>query len=932
MERFLEKLAKHLFEKYPDQLDELCIVLPNRRSSLFLKQYLAKQIDNSIWSPQIYSVEDFITDLSELKIIDPIALQFDFYEVYKKSGLPDIQSFDDFSKWSISLLGDFDEIDQYLVNTSTLFSNLADIKEIESWSLSEDQLTEMQQKYIGFWNSIGTLYTALNKDLEKRNFCYKGKAYRNVAKNILPLMEKKAWKKIVFAGFNALSIAEEKIIEVLLKEEKAEILWDTDSYYLDNKKQEAGSFLRKHRRQFGVNNFNWQENLLSTDSKNIEVIGVARSIGQAKYAGQILSTISPDLVTDTAIVLADEQLLLPVLQSLPDEVSDINITMGYPMINTPIYGLIEAIFNLHVNTKQQDDQPVKFYYKDVLSVINHPYFASYLLTGQNKLAEEINKSNKAFITIDLKSEVFSGFSPNQLKIIVAILVPWDDSPTKAITGLLILIDQLKKGFIGQNEGNKNLNLEYLFAFAKAFKRVKTLIGTYDSIGSVKSLSIIFRQLVKQQTLPFYGEPLKGLQIMGMLETRTLDFENVILLSANEDVLPKSKSQSSVIPFDLRKSFGLPTFSEKDAIFAYHYYRLIQRAKNVYILYNTESDFMGSGEPSRFIKQMVHELPKVNPNINIKETLLNIPPKPYKSTEITVKKTDAINLDLDRILEKGLSASSLNTYLSCPLNFYYKYIVGLKEPEAVEETIEAKSMGTFVHDALNELYKPLIGKVITETALQDIKQKANNTLEKYFLEEFTKQELFFGKNFLVLKVAIRFLHNFIDLEINTLKKKSNNQTRIISLEDEFKTSIPTSIDGVSKTINLKGRIDRIDDFNGTTRVIDFKTGNTSRTELRAKTMNDVFTNSSKAKCVQLLFYALLYKASEANHRELSGQIVSLGKISSGHMDVQIAKEKIISDDLLEEFTTSIKSVVAEMYNKDISFQHAPESKYCQFCGL
>ncbi|MCH7534876.1 MAG: hypothetical protein IH948_03885, partial [Bacteroidetes bacterium] len=455
MERFLEKTSNYLLEKYSGQIDQLCIVLPNRRGGLFLKQYLAKQLYQTIWSPQIYSIEDFIKDLSELNIIDPIALQFDFYEIYKNSGLQEIQSFDDFSKWSGNLLHDFEEIDQYLVEPDDIFSNLGDVKEIESWSLSEDQLTAMQQSYISFWHSVGDLYTSLNKNLKDRNLCYKGMAYRNVASNILNLVEKKSWRQVIFVGFSALTKSEELIIKTLTTINKADVLWDTDKYYLDNTTQEAGEFLRKYRSRFGANGFNWQEDLLSTDHKNINIVGVAKNIGQAKYAGQLLTGINVKQAQDTAVVLADEQMLLPVLQSLPEEVEDINITMGYPMINTPVYGLIEAVLKLHINSGKSKDGQNSFYYKDMQAVINHPYFSSYVLEGNKKMFDFISKGNKAFLSEQFILKMTRELTSSKKETFQSIFISWKDSPHMALKGILAMIEELKNGFNKHNLGNKD---------------------------------------------------------------------------------------------------------------------------------------------------------------------------------------------------------------------------------------------------------------------------------------------------------------------------------------------------------------------------------------------------------------------------------------------------------------------------------------------
>ncbi|MDQ3047435.1 MAG: PD-(D/E)XK nuclease family protein, partial [Bacteroidota bacterium] len=776
MRSFLEKTVDYLYEKYGDDLSELCIVLPNRRAGLFMKTHMAKNFQRTFWSPEIYATEDFVALLSGLQPADPTTLLFELYETVKAVKKTDIESFDDFSKWGQILLTDFNELDRYLTDVKQLFGNLKDIKELESWSLNnEDALSDFQKQYLEFWKLLGDYYYHFSNSLLKKHLAYQGLAYRVVADDAEARVNMHPWKKIIFAGFNALNKAEEKIISQLIESNKAEIIWDADSYYLGNVSQEAGKFIRRYNAS-GIfnkrpeNNILFEEELLSTGTKTVTVIGVAKNVAQAKVAGELVSDLkmSVESLQTTALVLADENLLFPVLHSLPSDLQDINVTMGYPLKNTPVAGFFDLVFNLHETGIKLSGGKEKysFYHSDLIKLLSHPYTAIALSAlGKEhtikKVLQAIQERNIVFASLKLLKSIFEEKDcAAEFKLLEPLFRYWQTSEDSLMC-IPELIEILKEGIISQQdekeENKTSLELEYLFAFTKIIKRIRVLMENYpESISDIKGLRGILNQIVRSGTLPFYGEPLMGLQVMGMLETRTLDFENVILLSCNEDILPSGKTVNSFIPFELKKYFGLPTYSDKDAIFAYHFYRLLQRANNIYLLYNTESDALGSGEKSRFLTQLIYELPKVNPNVTVMEKLVSIPAAGnITDDQISIPKNPMIIDVLKRKAEYGFSPSLLNKYRNCSLEFYFHVIAGLKEADEVEETIGADTLGNAIHEVLEKLFLPFVGKKV---GADDVK-KMHSLVEPLTRTAFEKDysnELGFGKNLLVFRVALKII--------------------------------------------------------------------------------------------------------------------------------------------------------------------------------
>jgi ATP-dependent helicase/nuclease subunit B len=949
MQTFLSITARHLVEKYGERISDISIILPSRRAGLFLKTELAKAYGKPIWSPQIFSIEDFVASLSGLKSTDNTTLLFTFYEVYKSIEKEKSQTFDEFIYWAQVLLHDFNEIDSYLVNTDELFSTINEIRAIEVWNVSGVPPTEFQKKYLQFWESLNVYYTALKSFLLEKNTGYQGLIFRVAAEKI-DQKQNEIIKPVVFAGFNALSKAEEKIISTLHDYGKAEILWDSDEYYLENSDQEAGRFLRKYIGKDGADNLlwhsidkkgkeniKWKFDLLSTEPKNISVIGVPYSIGQAKATGDILNNIPKEKITKTAVVLADEKLLIPVLNSIPPAIEHVNVTMGYPLKNSAAAGLTEALFLLQENARKLGrENDFKFYFKDILRLLAHPVVKK--VKAKNKktysilqlLERKIIKSNRVFIS---PSEIEKLIAENGFDDFSSLIYSdWKNDATETLEKISAILEIVYEKLLSDEQEIQNvLETEQFALLLKVLNLVKNYIKDFKAFDDIKTLKVVFNQLLSMESTPFYGEPLLGLQVMGMLETRTLDFENIILLSTNEGTLPSGKSNNSFLPFDIKKKFKIPIYTEKDAVFAYHFYRMIQRAKNVHVLYNTETDELGSGEKSRFLLQIMEELPKINPAVSISEYIVAVNlPSTAKEQPVSIIKTPDILKKIYEHAEYGFSPSAISTYINCPLDFYFKYIAGLKEEEEIEETIEASTMGSFIHDALNELYKPFINKSISAVDIDFLKPLVKPELKKAFNKKFSDNEVLKGKNFLTYNIAAGFISNFLDYEKQSLEK-SKSPIIIDSLEKVIEVEKELIFGRTTRKVKFRGTADRIESSGNILRILDYKTGSVDPKDLKIDEIDDLLL-PEKSKSLQLLMYSYISSLNEQNKgKEIIPGIICLKKISAGIMHLNFANNSPVDNKVINEFEIFLNGVLQELFNPEIPFEHREDAEYCVFCN-
>ncbi len=891
--------------KTTESFKNVTFILPSQRAKIFLKRAITSKITFS-FLPEMLSIEEFISKVSKIEKIDSINLLFHFYSIYKKVEKQPV-SFDAFASWAFTALQDFNEIDQNLIKTKEFFLYLKDIQRLKKWSVhGEIKETELIKSNYSFLEKLAPFYDALYEFLKEKNLGYQGLIYREACKKIDAFLEKHSYKRHFFIGFNALNKAEEYIFQKVLNFGNADIYWDIDSDFY-NSNHQAGKFIRKYKSTW---NYYFKKDIkflgnTFSESKNIKVIGVSKNITQIKYVGEILQKIND--FSSTALVLADNSLLPIVLNSLPKNVKSINITMGYPLKNIPLVSLFYSVFQLFISQERLDKiGSNEFYYKDFTRFIRHPNISG-LLPNINRFCNKIAKHNIIYINKTLIDELLEKTDVKHKSVIKNMFSPFA-SIDGFIYRILELISLLK-------EEVDELEREYFIRFYSLFSKLETLQKEHKYFYDIKILSLFFKQLIASESLAFTGEPLRGLQLMGMLETRALDFDNVILVSANEGILPASNQQNSFIPFDVKLEYGLPTYKDKDSIFSYHFFRLLQRAKNIFITYNNELDSYGSGEKSRFVKQL-----EMSRNDVLRKT---ITPK-VSSDKIELKeiiKNESIFEELKILSEKGISPSVLTSYLQNPIEFYKNKILHINRSEEAEEIVAFNTLGNIVHKTLYELYAPFVDRFLELNDVELIKKKYFDIAAKHFKKEFGNSDINTGKNLLIFEVVKRFIYNFLLKEAELLKD-TNNKLKILSVEEKLETEI--NIDGIEFPIKIHGIIDRIDELNGVIRIIDYKTGMVNKSELKVIDFKKL-KDRKQYKAIQVLLYAFIYIKSKKHNfnQPLQAGIYSFKNSNSGFLFVNFSSDykipKIeIKQGIITDFISEITKYIKEIFDIEFSF--------------
>ena len=895
------------------EFSDVTFILPNRRAGIFLKHELTNSLDKSIFAPEILSIEEFVEELSHLKSAPNIQLLFEFYSIYNQLDFNNsTEGFDSFSKWAQILLQDFNEIDRYLIDPEKIFNYLSNIKDLEHWSLAKQQ-TDLVKNYLSFWKKLYGLYSLYTDNLKLKKIGYQGLMYREAVENLQNYIESNLTKQHFFIGFNALNTAEQTIIQELLQNDLASIYWDIDECFYKSPVHDAGLFARQYKKNwkyFSNNSFNWITDNYSKP-KNIEIIGIPKNVGQAKYIGTLLNKLKkkyPDL-SNTALVLGDETLLIPVINSFPESVSALNITMGFPLRTIPLGSLFESLLQLHKNKETG-----KIYNRDLQIILSHQFlqllFTKDSINYLNIIIDDIQTNNLIFISVNRMVRLV----PGESELLKLLFASWDNNPQTAVENCLELILRIKNR-LTQNKKSNLLNLEYLFRFYEVFNQLKNLMETYKSVTDIKTLYSIYKELLNNENLDFKGEPLQGLQVMGMLESRVLDFETIIISSVNEGILPAGKKANSFIPFDVKIENELPTYKQKDAVYAYHFFRLIQRAKNVFILYNTEPDAFNGGEKSRFITQL-----EVEGIHDIKHTIVSPFVPPFKKTLNRIKKSESVMEKLKQVAEKGFSPSSLTSYIRNPVEFYYRKILNVPQFEDVEETVAYNTLGNVIHNTLEDFYKPFIKSYLTIQDLERLIPKINVAVTNKFKEFYKEGDIKSGKNLIIFEIAKRYVSNFINLEIESLKQ--GNKIKIIDIESN-ENKIQLDIPELDFPVYLTGKIDRIDEFNGVTRIIDYKTGKVDQGKMTVTEWDEINHDYEKfSKPYQILAYAyLIHKKSEFTSPIEAG-VISFKNLNSGFLKFvkkeSGEKKSEISQETLDSYFIQLKALILEICNPEIDF--------------
>lgn len=903
MRTFLEETIIAVKKEHAN-LAELTLILPSKRAGGFLRNYLRRSADKTSIAPTIISIEDFIEELSDLKIIDTTELLFKSYQIYLTTDTNHVKDdFETYTSWASTIIGDFNEIDRYLIEPAPFFQYLSSIQDVNHWNLSTEK-TPLIENYLKFWNSLHTFYESLKSSLLFHGTGYQGLVYRKASEAIKPYIKNNPGKKHIFIGFNALNSAEQSIIQELLEHSSNSIFWDIERYLIEDTKHSASYFLNKYLKDWKYYQDKPARNIgdYYQNKKQFQIVEVQKNIGQAKYVGELISTYSQDKLNRTAIVLADEKLLIPIINSLPANIDSVNVTMGVPLHNFQLTKFFELLLasHLHNNTL--------LYYKDVLTILNQPA-ASLLIPNNKTIIKSINSQNISHLSLE---SLYLFTDPEHIELIDLIFGDWQNNSRKAIDHCLNLIE-----YITAKTVDNPLEKSVTSSLHSTFSQIKHLDASFSYLNSIQTVYRLFSEISTTTSLDFQGDAYNGLQIMGILETRVLDFENVIMTSVNEGVLPAGKSNTSFITSDLKHQFGLPSYTEKDAVYTYHFYHLLHRSKNITLLYNNQSDGFNAGERSRFIYQL--EIEK-HPNHQIDKIILAPQIKIEPKEETAICKTENIMSRLKDISKKGFSPSSLSSYIRNPLDFYFQKILKVRPFDEVEEMVAANTLGTIVHDTLEVFYRPLEGSFLTSKSLLAIKKQIHNEVKNQFEITFKKGVITKGKNLIIFEVAKRYISNFIDFEISELN--AGNTIKIIEIEAPLLVSIPIS--ELAFPVNIRGKVDRVDQYNGLTRIIDYKTGKVEHSDLVINDWSLITTDYAYSKAMQVLMYVLmLHPDRKIEHVEAG--IISFKNLKSGFLrfaskttETGGKKDFAIAQETLDTFVIELKKLILEICDSEIPF--------------
>ena len=927
MQTFLSEVAQRLRADHPNGLEHVVVIFNNRRSGLFLRRQLTSESNNPFFLPRIIGIDELISELGGLSIVPNEYLLFELFDIHRHLDETNdrFESFEDFISFGDMMLNDFSEIDLYRVDAQQLFSNLHDIKAIGEWDIESGKLTSFQEKYLAFYRSLYSYYAQLHERLMQQGRAYNGMAYRYVAENIEKLIPVDDTYHYYFVGFNAISACEDTIIRQYLRQGIGTVISDGDAYYFNDPNQEAGHFLRKHHQSQLFPQTEYPDHF-TLGNKEITIISCPENVLQCKFAGELLTHQKDEkpneAIEQTAIVLGDESLLLPMLNALPPQISTANVTMGYPLTATTLHTLAVAIISL-----QQRRQKQMFYHQDILDVLSNRNLNPILVVDDiySKLSSKLAEQHIIYATPDEIDQLCqeTNCSLSQIRFLFSAEDPTPDAVLDMLLNLIRLLYNTSHGCLKPTEK------ESLASLLQIIEYLTELQSKYHFISNLKVLLKIYSRLAQRSIIPFYGEPLQGLQILGVLETRNLDFKKVILLSANEGTMPSGKTPNTLIPYNLKTSFGIPTYREKDAVYAYNFYRLLQRADEVHLIYHTESDGMGKGEPSRFLLQIRRELASRYPdNIKLHEQVLSVSSlNNIESRELSYSKEPSVMLQLQKISQRGFSPSALNKYRNCPLKFYYENIMGIKENDSINEDLEQNELGSYIHAVLENIYTPTIGSPLQSEYLSQALENIDPLLAQVLEKQFHHGRSHTGRNHFLESVAKAQISNFLKTEIANLKK--GNQISIISLEKELSHSIQVTVNDTPQQVTISGIADRIDLWNDYIRVIDYKSGKVELKDLRVNEPQPDWANVPD-KWFQVLVYTwLFHHNSQSDEPHIAG-IQPLGHFQFDFLSAQWENSQFLTPAHLESFEAMLQELLSHLLNPDIPFLPNSESKMCDYC--
>ncbi len=945
---FLEYVAEDLLKKYGIDLSRITLVFPNKRASLFLNEHLARMADGPLWSPVYTTISQLFRDRSERVVADNIKLVCDLYRIYVQC-TGTTETLDHFYGWGMLMLSDFDDIDKNLADARDVFRNLSNIHELDDVSylseeqrevlkrffsnFSDDYNTELKNRFLQLWQNFGNIYNSFNDHLQEEGLAYEGALYREVVNNDLATYDADTY---IFVGFNMLQKVEQKLFTLLAKAGKAKFYWDFDRYYMEGANNEAGYYIRQYLEAFPNELFNRDDEIYNNfrTEKELRFISASTETIQGRFVGHWLQNeYFVRAGRKTAVVLCDENLLQTVVHSLPSEVENVNITTGFPLAQSPVFSFVNALINLQTIGYTKSTERYRLQY--VRAVLRHPYslFLSDNCTEQLRALEEHHTyypSRQEMAVDEGLTLIFANLEEGvaDVQTYHAKLVDW-------------ILSMLKTVGKSTQETDDHLMKEAIYRMYTLFNRLHDLIVSGDLSVDLITLLRLITQLVQSTSIPFHGEPAIGLQVMGVLETRNIDFDNVLLLSCNEGNMPKGVNDASFIPYAIRKAHSLTTIDHKVAIYSYYFHRLLQRAQNITILYNNATEDGHTGEMSRFMLQML-----VESGHKIERLSLQAGQMPNVLQPHAVEKTDSIMQQLMK-LDK-LSPTAINRYLRCQLLFFYNTVAGLKESDEETDDIDNRTFGNIFHKGSQLIYEQLMDAnfTVSENAIKDFladKSALLRIVDRTFNEELFKvananqHPQYNGLQLINRGVIISYLKKLLQMDL------SLTPFRILAMEKSVEQEVVFNVDGKSHTLTIGGYVDRLDEVeegNGKViRVVDYKTGRKPQTAVAA--FEDIFSGDKVTKnhadyYLQTFLYAAIVRDSlKWNKQKLpvSPALLFIQQASAEENDpvLRVGKERI--NDIAvyhNDFWAHLKALLSEIFNKERAFMPTKDRERCTRC--
>lgn len=936
---FQHEIAEWLYDKYGDDISSLHILFPSRRARLFFNDALASVATRPLWQPQWLTIDDLIEEITGLHKADKIRLITELYKIYAE--YHPYETFDKFYFWGEMLLADFDMIDKYMIDADMLLRNIEQIKELETdvsyltpeqmkiisfWGSFGDEtnLSDEKRKFLNIWRTLPAIYHRFHLRLQDLGIAYAGMAYRQAAEMISRgEAATDPTRRYVVAGFNALSRSEKALFRHLESNCRSiEFLWDYDSYYVDRKEHEAGMFLRENLSMFKPGMDISHDNLTATP-KEFTAVACASNAVQCKYVAEILSSLPrEEMDKRTAVVLTDENLLIPLLYSLPQAVEEVNVTMGYPLKLTLIYSFIERLIELQSHCRRKADDTV-FYHADVTGILSHPYITECCGDAAAEIYDHITRNRIISVRASL-------FAENEiLSRIFSSATGW-----QALSQYLLDAIEMLVAAIGRSD-DKSI-AEYMALAHEEIGKLANSLLLCDIELSDKTYVSLLRRHLQNIRIPYEGEPLNGIQVMGILETRNIDFDNVIILSMTDATFPGDRtSQPSFIPYNLRAAYGLPTPEHHEGVYAYYFYRLIERARRVYMMYCSRADEKSTGEQSRYIYQLAYESP-----FDIRRLSVGVDVNIDDETSITVSKSDGIMERLERYLDPAadgkLSPTALFRYVQCPLKFYFASVARLKTSDEVSDEIDALTFGNILHEAMFDLYKPLAGiehpadRIEALRKGNAIEQAVDGAVGRIYLQtDKPQREDYTGNTLLVKDIVSKYIRRGI-MRYDAL----NGNFAIVGLEQEVEYRFPLDS---RRSVALAGRADRIDSLDGgALRIIDYKSGNTPHLDFNG--IDSLFNGKAEER-ISNIFQTLLYSMIlyRTQNRESVPTLFYAGKMHRDDyspliVDRSAGRTVDRYSEYAEAFEQALGDVLRTLFDKDTPFTQCDDENTCRYCDF